>query len=387
MNAPHPAPHERVAFAFLPPPASLREKLEQAARDGALRFDASLYIPAELPGEILSEENSAPHHDHSHEHDDDDSVHDNDACAHNNDAIPYDDDDDGDDTSDDDYVEPAGRTANVSFDSSKLTEEMFISGMLRYLGKNPKSEDADYFRRLVRFLRPGILEEFSTAALVKMRTGDFDMALEIAHILAGLFPGAEAILHLKTVILQERARAIEKTGHEELARAANEEAERAEKREKAGAFYAAIRSLIEGGRGKEALPQIREQLEQRPKSWRLWFLLGWTLRSLRRWEEGREALQKTLELGGEHSDARNELAICHLELGQFREARRELEKALRAEPGNTKIISNLGVIALREGNIDEAERFFRSVLEFDSRDPLALQYFTTKGGASHDLRH
>jgi Flp pilus assembly protein TadD len=228
------------------------------------------------------------------------------------------------------------------------------------------------------------LDELSAAALVKVRSGDYDMALEIAQILAALFPKhrsatAQAILHLKTVILQERAKTIEQLGKSELGKAAKHEALLAEKRENANSFYTEVSTLIEKGAGEEALAKIRDKIEKRPKSWNLWFLLGWTLRSLKRWEEGAAALKKSLELGGERMDARNELAICLMEEGKFREAERELEKAFFAEPFNTKIISNLGVLSLRQGKKDEAERFFRTVLEFDEHDPLALHYFKTAG--------
>ena len=61
-----------------------------------------------------------------------------------------------------------------------------------------------------------------------------------------------------------------------------------------------------------------------------------------------------------------------MELGEFAQSRAWLISALEQESENTKIISNLGTLALREGKREEAVSFFRTVLEFDPRDQLAL---------------
>ncbi|NLJ46601.1 MAG: tetratricopeptide repeat protein, partial [Treponema sp.] len=89
--------------------------------------------------------------------------------------------------------------------------------------------------------------------------------------------------------------------------------------------------------------------------------------------------EKAIELGAEDADAYNELAICLLELGEYRECRRRLEAALRLEPDNVKIVSNLGTLALKQGRPDEAERFFRTALELDPRDPLARSLLESLG--------
>ena len=129
------------------------------------------------------------------------------------------------------------------------------------------------------------------------------------------------------------------------------------------------------GNDEEGLNKIREFIERHPKVWNGWFLLGWTLRKLGRFSDGLEALKKASELGGCDCDIRNEMAICLMELGELKEARRELEHALREEPENIKIISNLGVLAMKAGNNGEAAAFFRTVLELDPEDPLAKHYY------------
>ena len=63
-----------------------------------------------------------------------------------------------------------------------------------------------------------------------------------------------------------------------------------------------------------------------------------------------------------------------MELGDLKGAKRELEHALLNEPDNVKIISNLGVLALKAGNKKEAAAFFRTVLDLDLNDPIAIHF-------------
>ena len=129
------------------------------------------------------------------------------------------------------------------------------------------------------------------------------------------------------------------------------------------------------GEEQKGLEAIRVFLKQHPRVWNGWFILGWGLRRLSRWEDAAAAFAEALELGGDTGDTRNELAICLMEQGKFQDARKHLEAALRGEPDNVKIISNLGVLALRRGEDDEAAAFFRTVLALEPEDPVALEYF------------
>jgi Flp pilus assembly protein TadD len=63
-----------------------------------------------------------------------------------------------------------------------------------------------------------------------------------------------------------------------------------------------------------------------------------------------------------------------METGDTAGARRELERALTNDPENVKIISNLGVLALKNNEKEKAAAFFRTVLEIDSSDPVAKSY-------------
>jgi len=141
--------------------------------------------------------------------------------------------------------------------------------------------------------------------------------------------------------------------------------------------------LVNNGEDEKGLLKIRDYIERHPKVWNGWFLLGWALRKQGRYKDGLESFKKALELGGGGSDLKNEMAICLMELGDFKAAKKELEQALRetlndkitAPDASIKIISNLGILAMKTGDRDKAASYFRTVLELDGDDPLARHFF------------
>jgi tetratricopeptide (TPR) repeat protein len=158
--------------------------------------------------------------------------------------------------------------------------------------------------------------------------------------------------------------------------------------------------LVKSGHEEEGMAKIRLFLERQPLVWNAWFLLGWALRRKERWAEAQKAFEQARSCASEHGDGSesspetsvpeterlhmadidNELAICLMEQGQLDAAHAALEEALglAGDDDNEmlKIISNLGVLALRQGKRDEARGFFQTVLAIDPSDPLAQQYST-----------
>jgi Flp pilus assembly protein TadD len=320
----------------------------------------------------------------------------------------------------------------------ELNWEMIVSGMLHVIAAGPggfvpaeNGDWIDYYRHFVLVLRPNILGEFTEAAILKARNCDFDPALEIFDALQGLFPASPVVKLNRALAMEERASLFERRNKPE-AEAAFQEAQAAyedvlaiqppfpEAYFNAGFFYlgrkdfrnareclsvyidysddeekqkqahAIVKNINENGLEDENLNaayqlicqekeeagmlRIREFIEKYPSVWNGWFILGWALRRLGRWKDGAAAFCKAVELDGSVSDVRNELAICLMECGDLKGARRELEAALRLDPENIKIISNLGVLAVKSGNANEAAAFFRAVHELDPEDAIANKY-------------
>jgi tetratricopeptide (TPR) repeat protein len=312
--------------------------------------------------------------------------------------------------------------AETVFRPETLNLEMILSGILLELAENPEGNHAAYYRALAASLRPEILVELTGAAMLKSRNGDHEDALEITALLEGLYPCHPSVLLARARITEalkhgtapdkaeaawesalavplpdtlfyaglfyhaqgEYRRAAELFG---LYCAKNEDEDDEGKHQKARKLLEEIRinglddetfldacALIRSGNNEQGILKAKDFLERRPRTAKGWFVLGWGLRRLSRWEDGAACFEKAAALGLTNADTKNELAICLMETGHYDKARRELESALREDPGNIKVISNLGVLALQQGREDEASAFFRAVLEFDPKDLVALSF-------------
>ncbi len=130
--------------------------------------------------------------------------------------------------------------------------------------------------------------------------------------------------------------------------------------------------LISSGQEEKGLEEIKVFLQNNPKVWNAWFLLGWGLRKLERFDGAKQAFLEALECGGDqNADTYNELSLCLVAEKKFDEAKAALQKAMAIDPDSTKILSNLGYIALAQGNEEEARKYFSIVLELDPKDTIA----------------
>ncbi|MDR0378190.1 MAG: tetratricopeptide repeat protein, partial [Spirochaetaceae bacterium] len=268
---------------------------------------------------------------------------------------------------------PGENTLNIE----NLSWEMILAGMIRVVASASvrpaelDEEDIDYYRRFVLAVKPDIMGEFTEAAILKARNGEYNLALEIIEALEGLFPASPEVVLNRALILENRAEALEQSGREKEAEAQNILAHEAYRKLlsqaqpfpnalfNAGFFYMKQRNFdtakecfsayiplsddskkkgraafllreiesrglddeifreaydsIRTGNVEQGLLKVKDFLQRHSNVWNGWFILGWALRKLGRWEEGAAAFRKTIELGGDNSDTRNELAICLME--------------------------------------------------------------------------
>ncbi len=321
------------------------------------------------------------------------------------------------------------------FDISELTWEMILAGILTLLAYEPDAANSGYYRSLITAVKPSIKQELTQAAVMCAGNGDFSIADEIFAALRGLDPEDMATLLNSAVFYDQRADSYRASGLFEDADACDDAAASCYKTVmaaeppladaffNAGFFYLKQKNFsrarecfttflriteddsengaykrqraqeiitdidnrnlddelfksaydfITLGEEEKGLEQIKLFLQKNPKVWNAWFLLGWGLRRLGRWEDARDAFLQTIAEGGENADTCNELSICYLETGNPEESKKQLCRALALEPENTKVMSNLGFLALKMGNPGEAAIYFRTVLEYAPDDTAAL---------------
>lgn len=329
------------------------------------------------------------------------------------------------------FVDPQIPLPFESKNTSELTLEAMLAGILRLLIYQPQHENAAYYSQLVKELRPNIKEEFTQAGMIKAGQKDFPIAIELFLALKVLYPSCPltrlnvALVYHDAAINTSPKQKKQFEAYCEAAFKAYKEALEApevlpethlnygyfllflENYEKALAHFEyylkhgsdetnkskvekMVNNLTEAlsqnnlfqeafdyislGQEERGIAKVRELIKKNPSFWNAWFLLGWGLRRLARYAEAKEAFLKALTLTEPKPDLLNELAIAHLELGELEESYQRLSQALKLEPDNTKIISNLGIVCLKRGQVEEAKIFFKTVLEYEPNDPLAQQF-------------
>jgi tetratricopeptide (TPR) repeat protein len=271
----------------------------------------------------------------------------------------------------------------------RLSWEMIVSGMIRVVSAKPDDERSDYYRRFITAVKPDLVMEFFNAAVIKAESGDFDIAQDIAESLAAVYPHAPLAHLALALVAEHKGDAAESEDFDEEAALSFKDAVGFYKKalaerpvEPAALFNAAYFYMKRGNFSRAAshfgefldwtedyddeivlrqrekaeniITEINKRkhddelfheaydclrlddtenglnkaklfIEQHPNVWNGWFLLGWALRKLERWEDGEKAFEKCLELGGDGEDTRKELAICLEKNGKPEEAQRLLE--------------------------------------------------------------
>lgn len=326
------------------------------------------------------------------------------------------------------------------FNPEEISTEQILAGILTVLAYDKKNENLDYYRSIIRKVKPEIKKELCEAAILKTKNEDYDLAEEIFLALNGLDPEDVAITLNMALFLDQRADSYRNAGLNEDADAYDSDAysyyeqamtadppladaffnagfffmKQHKYREAKDAFetyialtcdisddelgengvykkeraqeiinnisnqnmddeaFSAAFDLISSGQEEKGLEEIRSFLMNNPKVWNAWFMLGWGLRRLEKYEEAKQAFLEALKCGGDtNSDTYNELSLCYVQERDFVEAEKCLMKAFEIEPESTKIISNLGYLALAKGDKTKARNYFATVLEFDPKDKIA----------------
>lgn len=313
-------------------------------------------------------------------------------------------------------------------DMQNISWEMIISAMLKVLAHSPENEHKEYYRGFVLAVKPDIEADLIKAGIEKAKQQEFDLAQELFRTAKAVIPDSLAAVFNLAQVYESRTISYEQLQKQDLARefaaladqayreafvlnsnsiqlmqAAGtfylrrgdhlraleaytrlEELEPAEKNRRIieelkiqhkldSAFQGAYQAIIQG-REEEALEQIETFIDEADRIWTAWFLKGWALRRLRNFTDAEAAFLKALSLTDPQADILNELAICAMEQNLLPESERYLNEAIRLEPQNVKIISNLGILAIKLGRKEDALRQFEAVLSLDPDDPIAKTY-------------
>ncbi|MGP1443704.1 MAG: tetratricopeptide repeat protein [Treponema sp.] len=260
------------------------------------------------------------------------------------------------------------------FRTESLSEEMILAGMLNIFAYERDNQHIAYYRDIFKTLRPNIHDEMTSAAILKIKNADFDLAEQLLFALEGLFPEDMPTKLNIALLMDERAHFYEHAGAEAYADYYTDKAFQSykevlaaeppipeaffnagfffikqknfpkaksvletylqlvtsedeaviQRKQKAAELITWIETqalddelfkgafdFIQMGQEDKALEKIREFLEHHPKVWNAWFLLGWALRRQERWQDASEAFLHCLELGKKNKE---ELAVAYCDI-------------------------------------------------------------------------
>jgi len=317
---------------------------------------------------------------------------------------------------------------STTIDEQSISIERIISGMLKVIAYDTENPHTRYYRNFVLAAQPDAVEELTIAAIAQQQKGNLPFAEELFLTVCHLSPQSVTYINLATLyghratkdaskgetydfyqqkalntlieglsVLGEDEALLKEIGffhlyqgnveiaRDYLNRYVDLAQESKEKRHTMKILKDIETKLageqrlmqaydaIQMNKEEEALFLLNQYIEQYPKVWNAYFLKGWTLRRLERFEEAQNALIQALELESHSSDIYNELALCTLEAGNDELAKSYLGTALDLDEHNITFMSNLAYLHLRSGELEEARHLLEQARALDGEDPLIQQ--------------
>ena len=308
---------------------------------------------------------------------------------------------------------------------------MLASGLIKIIAHQNTHEHITYYRDFLLALQPDVVHELQLAGASKAQNGDLEFALELYLAAVHLNPAIpELFVNIATLYAQHAKNALDSEdndafdkytklqisilqeglqehplshlllseygllqlflGNDDIALEYLKKylsyAPEGEKREIIESKVKELQQQADDeltiqeafdemqlGNEQQALNLITEFCTRNGKNWSGWFIKGWALRRLERYEEAQECFLKCLTLGERNPDIYNELSICALELKERELAKDYLEIALELEEDNLTLLSNLALLLLQDEQYNKVSELLIKAKKIDANDPMIVQ--------------
>ena len=102
--------------------------------------------------------------------------------------------------------------ASGNFNPQEIEPEQILAGMLTILAYDSKNTHLDYYRSILKKVKPNLKKELCEAAILKTKNEDYDLAEEIFRALIGFDPDDVAIMLNMALFLDQRADSYRNSG-------------------------------------------------------------------------------------------------------------------------------------------------------------------------------
>ena len=119
--------------------------------------------------------------------------------------------------------------------------------------------------------------------------------------------------------------------------------------------------LLQAGKAAEAIPMLEKAAQDLPQNGPALNHLGLAYHATGRTNDARRAYLRALEVDRNRIEATHNLAVTHLERGEWLEAEKGLRAYLLAHPGDPVVLETLSQLQFRAGRWDDAERSLAAI--------------------------
>jgi tetratricopeptide (TPR) repeat protein len=129
---------------------------------------------------------------------------------------------------------------------------------------------------------------------------------------------------------------------------------------------------VREGRTEEGLDLLLPLIEIYPNWWNLFFVIGLAFRQSDEYKIASDYFKKVLEIKPNQVETMNELSLCYISLGLFKEAKEILDSALAISEKNCELLSNRAAANIYLEDINAALKDINMALKIDPQDEIAL---------------
>jgi Flp pilus assembly protein TadD len=127
--------------------------------------------------------------------------------------------------------------------------------------------------------------------------------------------------------------------------------------------------LIKAGKSDQAVPILKEFLEQNPENAAVQFTLGKAYINTKQFDLAIPPLQKAVTIKPDMSGAHFYLGVAYAQMGQDAEALKEFEAEIPISPDQDVAYSNAAGIYEKQGNLDKALEYYKKAAEIAPNRP------------------
>ena len=321
------------------------------------------------------------------------------------------------------------------FSPEQLTPDNIMTGMIKVITAEPDNQHIDYYRDFIYHVDPNIEGRLSSVAYEAEKNNHFIEAFDMFKTLIALNPDSiDTNLNLAVSYdeysqhLAENGQDTESDKYSELAYEMFKVVEEFDEKNESAYFYLGrfyllrenydkaveyfkefVRiskdeerieevkklfldienlgiededydmgvSLIQSEKYTDAVEFLSKYIAKFPQSWSGYYMRAIAKRNNTDYKAALDDLNKAAELNIDSSDIYNEMGLNYMNLADYSKSELYFGKALRYNPDDASIMSNLAVMNYRKGDIAAAVKYCQVILEIYPDDLKAKDMLKT----------